>query len=97
MRHGLIYSSAREVAGYGFERRPSENLDLLPEPPMVRNPVVQKSLFEVRKVVNAVIKAYGKPEVIRVEMARDIVVSPKVREAQDKQNKLIKTCPESTT
>ena len=47
----------------------------------VRNPVVTRSLTEVRKVVNAIIRRYGKPEFIRIEMARDMKKSRKQREA----------------
>ncbi|MBI1317313.1 type II CRISPR RNA-guided endonuclease Cas9, partial [bacterium] len=38
----------------------------------LKNPVVVKALFEVRKVLNALIKEYGKPDVVRIEMARDL-------------------------
>ncbi len=41
-------------------------------PEDLRNPLVNKALFEVRKVVNAVIREYGKPAKIAIEMARDL-------------------------
>lgn len=44
---------------------------LLPNSTEITNPVVRKALFEVRKVVNAIIKKYGKPTRIVVELARD--------------------------
>lgn len=87
LRQGLIYSDARVSAGYGYDKKNGKALSLLPEPPDVRNPVVMKALYEVRKVVNALIKAYGKPEVVRVEMARDMVVPRLRRIEQDKQRK----------
>ena len=40
--------------------------------PQLRNPVVCRGLTELRKVVNALIREYGKPERIRVELARDL-------------------------
>ena len=40
--------------------------------PSVKNPVVYKGLWEMRKVVNEIIREYGKPDVIHVEMARDV-------------------------
>ena len=40
--------------------------------PQLRNPVVCRGLTELRKVVNALIRQYGKPELIRVELARDL-------------------------
>jgi CRISPR-associated endonuclease Csn1 len=38
----------------------------------VRNPAVERSLSELRKVVNAVIRRWGKPDVLRIELARDL-------------------------
>jgi CRISPR-associated endonuclease Csn1 len=53
----------------------------------VRNPIVLRSLTEVRKVVNAIIRKYGKPEIIRVELARDMKKSRKERIDIDKKNR----------
>lgn len=36
------------------------------------NPTVARTLSEMRKVVNSLIRTYGKPEYIRVELARDL-------------------------
>lgn len=47
-------------------------VDKLPLPEDVRNPIVNRALFEVRKVVNAIVREYGKPEKIKIEMARDV-------------------------
>ncbi|MFO8056743.1 MAG: type II CRISPR RNA-guided endonuclease Cas9, partial [bacterium] len=38
----------------------------------LKNPVVERSLTEMRKVVNAIIREHGKPAMIRIELARDI-------------------------
>ena len=53
--------------------------ELLPMPPDVRNPIVQRALVEVRKVVNAIIRKYGRPDRIRVELARDMKGSQEQR------------------
>ncbi len=45
----------------------------------LRNPVVCRGLTELRKVVNALIREYGKPQRIRVELARDLKRSRKQR------------------
>lgn len=37
-----------------------------------RNPVVLRSLNQARKVVNAVIRRYGAPQAVHIEMARDL-------------------------
>lgn len=47
-------------------------VDKLPLPEDLRNPIVNRALFEVRKVVNAIVREYGKPEKIQIEMARDV-------------------------
>jgi CRISPR-associated endonuclease Csn1 len=48
----------------------------------VRNPAVERSLSEVRKVVNAVIRRWGRPDEIRIELARDLKKPRKEREAE---------------
>ena len=45
----------------------------------LRNPMVERALFQVRKVVNAIISEYGKPDIIRIEMARDLKRNAKQR------------------
>jgi len=37
-----------------------------------RNPVVLRALNQARKVVNALVKAYGSPHAVHIEMARDL-------------------------
>lgn len=41
-------------------------------PPELRNPVVQRAMTELRKVVNALIRRHGKPAEIVIEYARDM-------------------------
>ncbi|MDD5774219.1 MAG: hypothetical protein PHX78_12225 [bacterium] len=54
----------------------AEELDELPPlteyPEIVRNPIVSRCLTEIRKVVNHLIKEYGKPEYITLELAREL-------------------------
>lgn len=76
LREGKIYSEARDAAGYDYEVD-EENLDRLPPPPVLTNPIVNRGLNEVRRLVNAVIKVHGKPDAIRVEMARDLEMNTK--------------------
>lgn len=63
--------------------------DYLPKPDNVRNPVVQQALYELRKVVNEVIDTYGKPDEIRVELARELKASKshryKIRQGQQER------------
>lgn len=55
----------------------------------ITNPVVRKALFEVRKLVNAIIKKYGKPRRIVVELARDTTGSIEQRNeiAREQRNR----------
>ena len=46
----------------------------------LRNPVVCRALSELRKVVNAIVRQYGKPEKVRIELARDMKKGRKLRE-----------------
>lgn len=77
LEQGMIYSDARVAAGYGYEIKQVEVLDKLPAPPEIPNPIVMKGLHELKRVVNAIIKEYGKPDVIRLEMARDLEMNTK--------------------
>ncbi len=52
----------------------------------IRNPAVIRALTELRKVVNAVISKYGKPEHIHIELAREIRNSRKKRKDIHQQN-----------
>lgn len=80
--------SARAAAGYpepwSIQRR---TFDKLPNPKRssvrdcpicdINNPVVKRALTEVRRVVNAIIKEYGRPDEIHIEMGRDVKTRPK--------------------
>ena len=46
----------------------------------LRNPMVERTLTEMRKVVNGIVRAYGKPEKIVVELARDLKKGREERE-----------------
>jgi len=54
--------------------------------PHVNNPLVLRSLHELRKVVNGVISKHGPPARIHLEMARDLKMSAKQRKDHAKKN-----------
>ncbi|MEW6358396.1 MAG: type II CRISPR RNA-guided endonuclease Cas9 [Planctomycetota bacterium] len=88
MEQGTRYATARKEI-YGEQGAP-QSAELLPpltddRVPDIRNPAVSRALTEVRKVVNAVIRAYGKPAMIRVELARDLKKPRKDRQRISKQ------------
>ncbi len=66
-------------------------LDTLPEVrkhlTSLRNPAVERSLTEMRKVVNAIVRQYGKPYEIRVELARDLKKPRQQRVEDTKKNR----------
>ena len=66
--------SALSEAGYlrADQRVPHQRDDLPLVPEDIVNPLVRQALFEVRKVVNAVIREYGKPAAIHIELAREV-------------------------
>lgn len=81
LEEGRKYMEAVKIEYPGYFLAESQVYDLLP---MVedcvkdlRNPVVMRCLSEVRKVVNAIIRKYGKPGKIKIELARDLKNSNK--------------------
>lgn len=86
LKAGLEYSTAAAEAGYHHSRgsekdqkKLDDRLQLVPKNSL-RNPIVEKILNQVVNVVNAVITVYGKPDEIRVELARELKKSATERE-----------------
>ncbi|WP_300672181.1 type II CRISPR RNA-guided endonuclease Cas9 [Soonwooa sp.] len=76
------YSEACAYAGYNHSKNSltkedlanrvlKEQLDILPKNSL-RNPVVEKILNQMINLVNEVTKEYGKPDEIRIELAREL-------------------------
>jgi CRISPR-associated endonuclease Csn1 len=83
------HSSAIETEKI-LERLPV-NLHADREIQKIKNPVVITALFEIRKLVNEIIDTYGKPNEIKVELARDLKASKSNRlETRKKQKELEK-------
>jgi CRISPR-associated endonuclease Csn1 len=78
LERGLDYMSAVVAAGY---ERPDQRKIVVREEltradlPELRNPIVTMAMNQIRRLVNAIIRKYGKPARIRVEMARELKVS----------------------
>ena len=94
LKDGLEYSVACEYAGYKHskasltkeeieQKKLKDKLDLLPRNSL-RNPVVEKILNQLVNVVNSVVDEYGKPDEIRIELARELKKSAKEREEMTK-------------
>lgn len=88
MEEGIPYATARKEA-FPEQFESTEPVSLLPPVreavPDVRNPAVCRALTELRKVVNAIIRRYGKPEKIRIELARDLKRPRKQRQEASKR------------
>lgn len=90
LKDGNDYSVACEYAGYRHSKKSltkdeiqnkvlKDKLELLPRNSL-RNPVVEKILNQMVNVVNGVIDTYGKPDEIRIELARELKKSAKERD-----------------
>lgn len=87
MMEGLRYDQAvREVYGDHRKKFGSEEFQKLQLPPKdLRNPIVFKALCELRKVVNAIIRVHGRPDEIRIELARDLKLTKLQKDQAMKQ------------
>jgi CRISPR-associated endonuclease Csn1 len=89
---GVPYATARKQL-YGDLRRDDDPVDFLPAKHdcavlrNLRNPAVARALSELRKIVNALIRRFGKPAAIHVELARDLKHSRDRRKRMADQNK----------
>jgi CRISPR-associated endonuclease Csn1 len=90
LKEGNEFSVACALAGYKHskdslkkEEKEKKNLEskleILPKNSL-RNPVVEKILNQMINVVNLTIEVFGKPDEIRIELARDLKKSAKERE-----------------
>ncbi len=98
-REGEIVGAC-ELAGYNHSQslnkeelatRPLKDYMELLQKNSLRNPVVEKILNQMVNVVNQVIKVYGKPDEVRVELARELKKSAKERSLATTQINAAKT------
>jgi CRISPR-associated endonuclease Csn1 len=89
-----VEEAIRAHPRYEKSRRQAEPLPLLPPVKAlkdvlgeIRNPAVLRSLTELRKTVNAIVRRYGKPDLIRVELARDLKKSKTERQKDTVRNR----------
>lgn len=74
-RHSKTSLTAEEIENKVLKNK----LEILPKNSL-RNPVVEKILNQMTNVVNAVIDEYGKPDEIRIELARELKKNAAERE-----------------
>ena len=84
MRDGQRYDEAVISAGYKHHShfKGGEKSKYLPqfEDDFTTNPVVARALNQARKLVNAIVKKYGSPTAVHIELARDLSRSFKDRQ-----------------
>jgi len=88
LKEGHEFSEACNLAGYRHShhftkeeaatRSLKDVLSLLPKNSL-RNPVVEKILNQMINVINQIVETYGKPDEIRIELARELKKSAKER------------------
>lgn len=91
-REGKKYDQACEIANLK-PKTINQKQDFLPAfcdsifAYELANPIVNRAISEYRKVLNALLKKYGKVHKIHLELARDVGLSKKVKEKIEKEQK----------
>lgn len=89
---GITYDKACLEAGYNFNKP----MDLIKQKLLpkinddIRNPVVLRTMTQCRKVVNEIIRRYGSPTAVHVELARELAKSFEEMKLIEKGQKLNK-------
>jgi len=92
MNDGTAFATAKKEV-YGEADSDNDPCDFLPPNHQcallrnLRNPAVERALSELRTVVNALIRQYGKPSRIHVELARELKHARKTRKNITDRNK----------
>lgn len=88
MQQGMKYDEACKEAGYHHSKTHENGaLEYIPPFDDVKNPVVNRAMAQARKVINACIRKYGKPEKIIIELARDVGRSADDRSKIEREQK----------
>lgn len=86
----LRYDESVEKAGLNTGKKASKG-DILPPfeefEPYLANPVVKRALAEYRKVLNALLKQYGRPHKIHIEYAREAKLNATERQKYEKEQR----------
>lgn len=91
MREGLCYDEAVQEAGLQEHRKYKQKgeflIPLKDYEPYLANPVVARALSEYRKVLNALLRKYGKVHKIHLEFTREAKLSAKERQKYEKEQR----------
>ena len=88
MEKGLRYDEAVVTAGYTHHSQIQTTLKTCYIPKIskddIANPVVYRALNQARKMVNAIVKEFGPPSTVNIELARDL------NKPRDERNRIVK-------
>ena len=96
LEQGLMYDKAAEAADYDFRGHfGGQKTELLPPLPQnqreITSPVVKRAIGQTIQVVNAIVKKYGSPMAVNIELAREMSKSYKdrmaIKKIQDQNRK----------
>lgn len=94
LEQGDIYNVACDNAGYNFKAdSDKERMKLLKGEIVeefladISNPVVKRSISQTIKVLNAIIREYGSPQAVHIELAREMSKNYEERTRIEKENK----------
>lgn len=91
MEQGLRYDEAVVSAGYAHHSQIQSTEKTNTIPPLNKedftNPVVFRAINQTRKLVNAIVKEYGSPMSVHIELARDLNKSFDERRKIEKEQK----------
>ncbi|HQD90351.1 MAG TPA: type II CRISPR RNA-guided endonuclease Cas9 [Syntrophomonadaceae bacterium] len=91
LEKGQVYSEAATSAGYNFRGHDSQPQKYLPlkneQLDNITNPVVRRAVSQSIKIINAIIRKYGSPQLICIELSREMGKSFDERKVIEKQIK----------
>lgn len=92
LEEGFTYDKACAAAGYSFRGEENEQKSVLLRGDTVNqvleeipNPVVKRSVSQTIKVLNAIIRKYGSPQAVSIELARDMAKGFEERKKIEKE------------
>lgn len=92
LEEGMVYSDAMQKAGHNHSEHNFEKQKYLGTKEVydaiggVTSPVAKRALSQTVKVIDAVIRQYGSPYAINIELARDMSMSKDERDKLKKEN-----------
>lgn len=109
LEQGFLYNEACECAGYDFKGDQKAEKTMLLKGEAVNqivgeipNPVVKRSVSQTIKVINAIIRKYGSPQAVHIELAREMSknfeerreIEKKIKKNQENNEAVIKQIKE---